>query len=299
PADLHFTWESASGEIRFGPLVHQPDGSTVQHGAVPPDGAELVLADHRYGGGVNGNVGAETLTVLRTTLPYVDRVTNLDPATGGVDAESVENAKVRGPLLLRTGERAVSAEDYERLALDAAPAVARAKCLAPSTAAGPVRLLVVPRIEDRPLDDVRVDDLQITDELFAVLGGHLEPRRVLGTSIEIATPYYRGASVAALLIGRSGTPGDLVRQRALAALHRFLHPTVGGPDGDGWPFDADLSAAAVHEILSVVEGVDRVEEVVLFAADPATGDRLGRGGELLRIGKDALFLSCRHQVVVR
>jgi len=100
-------------------------------------------------------------------------------------------------------------------------------------------------------------------------------------------------------VSRPGTPADLVRQRALTALHRFLHPTVGGPRGMGWPFDTDLSSAAVHELLAVVEGVDHVSEVVLFAADPATGERFGRGGELLRVGKDALFLSCRHQVVVR
>jgi hypothetical protein len=146
---------------------------------------------------------------------------------------------------------------------------------------------------------VRVDDLRIDDELFATLRSHLEPRRVLGTSIEIATPFYRGVSVASLIVARPGTPTDLVRQRALTALHRFLHPTVGGSRGKGWPFDTDLSSAAVHEIFADIEGVDHVEEVVLFAADPASGERLGRGGELLRIGKDALFLSCRHQVIVR
>jgi predicted phage baseplate assembly protein len=299
PDDLHVTWDGASGEIRFGPLVHHPDGTTIQHGAVPPDGADVVVADHRYGGGVDGNVGAETLTVLRTTVPYVDRVTNLDRATGGVDPESIDNARIRGPLLLRAGERAVSADDYERLALDAAPVVARARCLPPTGDDGAVRLLVVPRVEDRPVDDLRVDDLRITDELFATLHDHLEPRRVLGTTVRIGTPYYRGASVATLLVSRPGTPTDLVRQRAQAALHRFLHPTVGGSRGTGWPFDTNLSSAAIHELLAVVEGVDHVSEVVLFAADPATGERFGRGGELLRIGKDALFLSCRHQVVVR
>jgi len=37
--------------------------------------------------------------------------------------EEIENAKVRGPLLLRTLGRAVTAEDYEHLAKEAAPEV--------------------------------------------------------------------------------------------------------------------------------------------------------------------------------
>ena len=49
--------------------------------------------------------------------------------TGGVDAESVENAKIRGPLSLRSGDRAVTVEDFERLTQQASPAVGRARCL--------------------------------------------------------------------------------------------------------------------------------------------------------------------------
>ncbi|GAA0944926.1 hypothetical protein GCM10009558_060060 [Virgisporangium aurantiacum] len=99
--DRVFTWSSANGEIRFGPQVFDREGRARQHGAVPQEDAQIYVTGYRYGGGRRGNVAANRLTVLHTSIPFVANVTNLDPATGGVDAESVENAKVRGPLYLR------------------------------------------------------------------------------------------------------------------------------------------------------------------------------------------------------
>src|SRR5690606_35655079 len=101
--DPHFVWSSATGEIRFGPLIRYPDGTMRQHGAIPPEGAVLRLSSYRTGGGAAGNVGAGTLTGLRSSIAFVTGVQNLAPATGGVDAETVVNAKHRGPQSLRSG----------------------------------------------------------------------------------------------------------------------------------------------------------------------------------------------------
>ena len=47
-----------------------------------------------------GNVGRGTLTVLKSSIPYVDTVANRRAATGGVEPESIDNAKLRGPQSL-------------------------------------------------------------------------------------------------------------------------------------------------------------------------------------------------------
>lgn len=296
--DLHFTWESNSGEIRFGPRIRYPDGSTRQHGAVPPSGATVGLSGYRYGGGAMGNVGTGTLMVLRTTIPYVDRVENLRPAVGGVNAETVENAKLRGPVSLRTGQRAVTAVDFERLALDAAPAVARARCLPPEEQGGPVRLLIVPRVERRP-EEIELDDFALADHLVDRIAGFLDERRMLGATVEIGTPYYQGVTVAALVKSQPARPPDLVRQRALDALYRYINPMVGGADGTGWAFDTDLNVASVFQLLASVDGMERVEEVVLFEADLRNRTRVGTGRELVRLDAQSLFVSFEHRVIVR
>jgi len=298
PEDHHVVWDGATGSIRFGPAVRYADGSVRQHGAVPAAGAEVSVTGYRTGGGSAGNVGAGTLTVLRTTIPYIDRVTNLIRASGGVDGESVDNAKIRGPLALRSGDRAVTAADVERLALDADPAVARARCLAPLAIGDAVRLLVVPQVEKRA-SALELDDFALDDRLYRAISDHLEPRRMLGSTIAVGTPYYQGITAAVLLTAAAGRPVDLIRERALEALYRWINPITGGPSGTGWPFDADLAAGAVGELLLGVDGVARVEEVLLFEADVRNKRRIGRAKDMVRLSPEALFLSFAHRVVVR
>jgi predicted phage baseplate assembly protein len=296
--DRVYVLDGATGEIQFGPSVRYGDGRVAQHGALPPDGAEVLVDRYRHGGGAAGNVGAGTLSVLRSTVAFVDRVANAAPAQGGVDAETVRNAKIRGPLSLRTGQRAVTVRDFERLTLESSAEVARARCLAPREPTGPVRVLVVPHVRRGP-DDQRLDDFALADTLVTQIRAHLDERRLLGATVEIGTPYYQGVTVAALMHALPGRPTGLVRQRALDLLYRYVNPLVGGTDEAGWPFDTDLNAAPLAQLLEGVEGVERVDEVLLFEYDLRTGGRYGAGRELIRLDRQSLFLSAGHQVVVR
>lgn len=298
PLDRHYVLDGGTGAVQFGPSVRYPDGSVRQHGAIPPDGAEVVMTRYRHGGGAAGNLGAGTLTVLRASIAYIDRVANLLPATGGVDAETPRNAKARGPLTLRTGQRAVTVRDFERLTLEASSEVARVRCLPPEHETAPVRLLVVPHLRAQP-DAHDLDDFALSDHLVAAISEHLEPRRLLGTTVQVGTPYYQGVTVAALVQALPGRPAALVRQRALDLLYRYVNPLTGGTDGEGWPFDVDLNATPLAEMLEAIEGVERVEEVLLFEYDLRTGRRHGVGRELIRLDRQSLFLSAGHQVVVR
>ena len=132
-----------AGEVQFGPAVRQGDGTLRQYGAVPPKGAHLRLAVYRTGGGVRGNVATGQVRVLKTSVPYVARVENRTPAVGGARAEDIEDAKLRGPLVLRSRGRAVTAEDFVELTKQVAPEIARVHCVGVRTAGG-VRVLVVP-----------------------------------------------------------------------------------------------------------------------------------------------------------
>jgi predicted phage baseplate assembly protein len=298
PHDRHYVWDSASGTIRFGPRVRYPDGTVRQHGMIPRDGAQISVTGYRHGGGARGNVGARTLTVMRSTVPYVRGTINLAPATGGVDAETIAEAKTRGPLTLRTGQRAVTAGDYERLTLESSTEVARARCLPTSRDNGSVRVLVVPEVRgDASIH--QLDDFAIAAPLMRRITEHLDGHRLVGTAVEVGTPYYQGVSVVALVHTAPGRPAGLVRQRAIAALTRYVNPLTGGADGTGWPFDADINAAAVTQLLESVEGIERVEEALLYEYDLRTGQRLGSAKDVIRLDRHSLFLSAGHQVVVR
>jgi predicted phage baseplate assembly protein len=298
PSDHHVVWDSTTGTVHFGPRIRYPDGSVRQHGALPRDGAWVRVSGYRSGGGRRGNVGARTLSVMRSAVPYVTGVVNLSPATGGVDPETIEEAKTRAPLTLRTGRRAVTADDYERLTLESSIEVARARCQSAQRGNGAVQLLVVPRVRGESSGHT-LDDYALSPALTDRITQHLDGHRVVGTTVEIGTPFYQGISVVALVHGEAGRPATLVRQRAVDAISRFVNPLVGGPDGTGWPFESDLNVAVVTQLLEAVEGVSRVEETLLYEFDLRSGRRLGAAKEVVRLDRQSLFLAAAPQVVVR
>ncbi|RSS80456.1 putative baseplate assembly protein, partial [Streptomyces sp. WAC02707] len=202
PGDRHFTLDATTGEIAFGPSVRQPDGKLRQFGAVPPKGAAIRALRYGTGGGRAGNVARSTISVLRSSVPYIARVENREAARGGVDGETVEEAKARAPITLRAQERAVTARDYEELARRAAPEAARIACLAADAAeAGEnaVRVLVVPQAVPDRGGRLRFEQLVPGEELLSRVTGFLDERRPLGTRLAVGPPFYQGVTVVATL----------------------------------------------------------------------------------------------------
>ncbi len=293
---LNFVWDAAEGRIRFGPRIRFPDGNYRQFGAVPPRGAEIYLTSYRSGGGARGNVGANTLTRRLSGVSFVASVTNPEPATGGVDAETLDGARMRGAMELKSGDRAVTAEDFERLAHLAAPSVARAKVIVPSGGSDVVRLLIVPRVEKRPAE-LTVDDMAISDELFETVQQYLEERRILGTAVSVEAPKYIGVKVAAEIVPEAGRNEGLVKDRAMDALYKYISPLTGGPSGQGWPFEVELNVSQVFSLLSEVDGLERVERVLLYTVDLETGEREPRGGQAVKAEAGCLFMSYQHSLI--
>jgi predicted phage baseplate assembly protein len=293
--DRHIVLDRVGGEIVFGPAIRQPDGDMRYYGAVPPKGSPIRVPMYQTGGGQRGNVARGVLQVQRDPVPFVSRVTNRGPAKGGVDGESVADASVRGPLLLRTRDRAVTVEDYEYLAREAAPDTARVRCVPIAGDPGAVRLLVVPKVTN-PVD-LRFSELRPAPETLAQIASYLDERRVLGSRISVEPPYYQGVTVVAQLRARPRTAPVALQTRAAEALFRYLNPIVGGSDGTGWPFGRPVQSGEIFAVLQRLAGVDLVEDVKLFGADPTSGKR---GGEVQRLDlpPHALVFSYAHQVRV-
>ncbi|QXJ21398.1 putative baseplate assembly protein [Actinomadura graeca] len=298
PADPHFRLDAATGEVSFGPAVRTPDGLLRQHGAVPGKGAVVRAGRYRTGGGRLGNVARGALTVLRTSVPFVARVENREAARGGVDAETLEEAKRRTPVALRAQDRAVTARDYEELARRAAPDTARIRCLPVDEAgAGAVRVLVVPQAVPDPGGRLRFEQLVPGDDLLRRVTRHLDERRPIGIRLAVGPPFYQGVTVVSTLHAFVGAEAERVRLAALDALYGHLDPLTGGADGRGWQFGRPLQAGEVFAVLQRVAGVELVDEVRLHAADPLTGKR-GDAVERIDLDASALVFSYDHKVRV-
>jgi predicted phage baseplate assembly protein len=247
-----------------------------QYGKVPPLGAEIYMVAYRTGGGSIGNVQPETLTILKSAIPYVKSVTNYAAARGGVDAESLEDAVLRVPHLLRTRESAVTPEDFENVAKRASRAVARAHCLTSTSraTAGIVQLLIVPQADLTQTDWRRgmAPDrtFTLTPHLLNALHTYMSDRKPLGVQVTLQEPDYVGVSVRVevLLDPLYAYPQaeDTIRYHLLTTLYRFLNPLTGGIDGSGWPLGRPLYLADIIALCQsqAIPGVRHLGLVELF-----------------------------------
>ncbi len=296
--DRHFTLDPSAGAIAFGPAIREPDGSVTQYGAVPPKGAPIRIPVYHTGGGRRGNVARSTVRALRSSLPYVARIDNRHPGTGGVDGETLDNAKLRVPMMLRSRERAVTVRDYEILARAASPRVARVHCMSGSgTDASVVRVVLVPHADSDERAGIALSDLQPSDETLARVTAYLDERRTIGTRLLVEPPRYRGVTVVVTLHATATADPDRLRERAIRALNTYLHPLLGGPDAGGWPFGRAIVAGELFAVLQGLPGVDLVDKLSLHPADATSG---ARGPETNRIplAANALAYSFDHQVRV-
>jgi predicted phage baseplate assembly protein len=296
PDDRAFTLDPTTGEIAFGPAVRLEDGTVRQYGAVPPKGAAIRVPEYRSGGGAAGNVAKGALSVLLTTVPYIGRVENRHPATGGADGEDLENAKLRGPIRLRSVERAVVASDYVHLARQEAPEAARVHCVVLDED-HVVRLLVVPAVQTDEFGRVEFEALVPPEGMLRRIAAVLERRRTVGARVVIEPPLYFGATVVARLRARRGADRAAVAGAAERALYLRLHPVLGGRDGSGWPFGVPVQREELFAVLHDLPGVESVEELLLFPADVVTGAR-GQAVERLELEDNCLPFSYGHQVRV-
>lgn len=307
-SDRHFTLDSVTGELRLGPAVRQPDGSIRRYGDIPPRSANLIFRRYRYGGGLEGNVQAGVLNTLKTAIPYIASVNNRDAAEGGLDAETLEAAKMRAPSLLRSRERAVTEADFEFLAREVLRDTGwekyRVKCLQPRPARGSrvipgqVYVLIIPHIQD-PADRLRPRPEHLELERGGVhqqLTNFLNERRLLTMRLDIRAPAYHWVSARVAVHAVAGTNHAKVEDEVLKRVYSFLNPLTGGADGNGWPFGRDLVISDVFQSLLGIPGVQYIRNVELFITSAGDGPR-GDPVEAVEVVGHGVVASGIHEVV--
>ncbi|MFD8333400.1 putative baseplate assembly protein [Streptomyces solisilvae] len=259
--DRVFTVDHESGEVTFG------DG--VSGAAVPPGFRNVRAVRYRVGGGSAGAVAAGAVNGVVTALPFVTRVANPFPASGGTDAEPDADAMRRGAGELRARGRAVAPADYGQLATRAPGAsVARARGvpgLHPDFAGAPipgvVGVLVVPPVPpgDAP-DEPPVPTAATLKAVADFLSREAAPA---GVTVVAAPAPYRRVAVESWVALDPDLDRAAVLARAGDAVRTYLDPLRGGEDGAGWPFGGALRHTALVRRLLAVDGVLAVTRLSL------------------------------------
>jgi predicted phage baseplate assembly protein len=252
PDDRHFVADLEAGEVRFGNGIQ---------GFAPQIGQRIRAVEYRFGGGAAGNVAPGAINKI-TGFSTKD-VRNPLRAHGGGDAEPIDAAISRMPAELRRHDRAVTAGDFQELALATPGAnVGRAECLPrfhpPSRAserAGVVSVVVWPKD-----DPIRPRAPQPDRNLLRDVCAYLDSRRLVTTEMYVIPPTYRKVAVSVGMHVKPGFGVEAVRQWVELVLRQYLAPLPPyGPFGQGWPLGRRVHGPELEAAALQVEGVEFLE----------------------------------------
>jgi hypothetical protein len=232
---------SREGQKDFAIEVDEEDRATVMFGdgalgAIPAPGS-IIKVSYRVGGGSQGNVAPNTIQTI-IDAPQLAllgaEVTNPASATGGAERESIEHAVSHAPQVFRSRQRAVTAQDYEALALDFKGV---GKVLAEGTSWNVVTLFVAP-----------AGGGHVSDVLEANLLAYFEDKRPITTLIEIEDVDYVPIYLTATVGVKSYYSGEEVKeqvQQAVSALLAFEHVS----------FQQTIYLSKFYEAVEAIDGV--------------------------------------------
>ena len=268
----HYLLDPEAGTVRFGNGVR---------GRAPQIGERIRALEYRWGGGTAGNVAAKAISKV-TGFGQL-KSTNPLPASGGAEGEAIAAALDRVPGEFRRHDRAVTASDFQELALATPGAVVgRAECMPlfdPKTraldAAGVVSVVVW------PAQDLRHPNAPVPDRmLLRQVCSWLDARRLVTTELYVIPPTYRPIAISVGVQARPGYGIEAVRRWVELVLRQYLAPVPPyGPEGQGWPLGRSVVGPELEAAALQVEGVLFIQCLRLAERDA--------GGQWVEAGTDA------------
>jgi len=219
------------------------------NGQIPATEPSNVRATYVVSNGSLGNVPANTITVLVSDVNYIDSVTNAQAATGGLDQETIEHARIAGPASVKALDRIISIEDAEDIAITYSSAshgsIAVAKAISASSQI--MVLYIVPASGGDP-----------SDTMMADVQSWLGSKMVLGIDLEVKAPTYVPVDISANIYLHENFNSDEVSYNIRANLANYLSPVYNDPDTGTYPhqFGRNVRISDIYAVIDNTPGVD-------------------------------------------
>jgi hypothetical protein len=216
-------------------------------------------ATYRIGLGLDGNVGADTLRHVASSDPLVISdlanpvivsVRNPLAASGGLEPESIESVRQSAPYAFRVQDRAVTPDDYGKMAKRADNTVQRAMGTFRWTGSWQTVFISVDPKGSESLSDAMKNNLRRNMEYYRMAGHDVEVDAAVYVSLEIAVnvcvkPGYFAADVELALL-------DVLSNRELQDGTRgVFHP-------DNFTFGQTVYLSPIYARVQATSGVDSV-----------------------------------------
>lgn len=268
PSDRAFSFtRDASGivSITFG------DGL---NGFVPPAGTQVYVF-YRVGNGSLGNVQANSITDIATSVANINIVSNT-AATGGADEEDIDQIRVNAPRAYQTQARAVTLADYGNLALGVS-SVYKASAVANTYSSVSVFILGP---GGQPPNQALLDAAK----------AYLDDRKMAGTTVSVLAgsqiAVNLGTSIAPVIIG---VMDRFVRTDVKNAVTQALTNYFSPANSD---FGKRIPLSDIYTVIANVPGVQYANVTMMArndASQTGTADVLSQPWEIPVLG--SLYLT--------
>ena len=284
--DRVFTVDPVEGTLHFGNGIR---------GRMLPVGSNNVLVDtYRVVPGSRSNVAPHQISVCDGDSL---NVTNLLPAIGGRNAETIDEIVRRAPSILTSRDRAVTRADFEVIAMEASGEVSRAACPGRMDQDGKVEVVILPQ---RRAGE-GIPDPFLSAGLRDHVSRYLKRRCLINVQPMVRLADFMPVDVSVTLRLRPNANFLQVREEAERWVSDFLDPYTGGLDGEGWPFGGTLYGQDFARLVTDLSEVRHVVSVRLF--DMSGMDRRavpgweeGEGADELTLGTQDLFAVRRIRI---
>lgn len=170
----------------------------------------------------------------------------------------IQSMKAEAQRFLNSKYRAVTEEDFRELALEACseikkadetfPEIKRAKVfVSPSK----VDVVIIPEYKD----------LQKAKALIVPVKNYLEPRRLIGTIVEVKLAEYTKINLKITIVCKSYALAETVKASVRDAVNTYFDSIKGGAEGKGWPYGRNLMVYELFHVIERIDGVKYVSEV--------------------------------------
>jgi predicted phage baseplate assembly protein len=213
------------------------------NGYVPPYGSQITCT-YQITSGSLGNVGVNTVIQSVAAVVGLQSVTNITPASGGADPESLSSIAQKAPASLRTLSRAVTVEDFSTLAIQV-PGVQWAQALMATYQL--VNLYIAP---------AGISDDAPSTLLVSAVQEYMATRTMGNTTVTVLGPTYVPVNITVEVFCYPNYADSAVLSAVKAALVNTLSLSNTG-------FGFRISVGLVYQVVLGVAGVNYALVTVL------------------------------------
>jgi hypothetical protein len=245
--DKVYKFNGLNAEILFGDN---------KYGKIPNPKKGIYAKEYIISFGEDGNVGKEQL-LLSSTIPSVQSATNITPATGGTNAETLDNLIQRAPQILRIKNRVVTAKDYENASIDFSPYILKAKAIATDNQENSIKIFVVTK-------DILEKSSMKENLLLGQLENRLKEMGLITILPKVSLPEIVKINIKVKLVStvESVQLDDVMKSKLKDSAEKYFDVTKAFPMGK-----VTISEADLYKILHTVSFNYYYQKIKIWRSD--------------------------------